>query len=149
MAAGRDTAEHLVRQKVLELKLKLLEAENGIIKDKLESGLGSVLAQLPGGGARNFLALSTEPGSRNVPGAFVEQMVGTHDYKVNLHPPEEDTQGVLEALDAAAALEEAKRKTDEDDFVAVKQHLLTAEKIRIQSIVAAAFAQLKGKFLGA
>jgi hypothetical protein len=131
-AMRRDTAEHLVRQKILELELKLLEAENGIIQEKLEQALGSILTQLPGVTARNFLALDTKSGPWSVPTALYHKLAGTSDYQLNLHPPEEDTQDVLEALDAAAALEEVKRKADDDDFVAVKQHLLNAEKIRIQ-----------------
>ena len=43
MEARRDSAEHLLRQKVLELELKLLEAENELIKDALHRAVGSLL----------------------------------------------------------------------------------------------------------
>jgi hypothetical protein len=45
METRRDTAEHLLRQKVLELELKLLEAENEFVKDALHRAVGSVLVR--------------------------------------------------------------------------------------------------------
>jgi hypothetical protein len=45
MEARRDTAESLLRQRVLELELKLLKAENVMIKDALDGAVGRVLAQ--------------------------------------------------------------------------------------------------------
>ena len=46
METRRDTAEHLLRQKVLELELKLLEAENEFVKDALHQAMGNVLVRL-------------------------------------------------------------------------------------------------------
>jgi len=45
MESRRDTAENLVRQRILELELKLLKAENVMIKDALNAAVGRVLAQ--------------------------------------------------------------------------------------------------------
>ena len=73
------------------------------------------------------------------------KLVEASDYELNLHPPEEDTQDVLDSLDSVMALEEVKRKAEEDDFVAAKQKMLNAEKGRIQSIVASAFAPLASR----
>jgi hypothetical protein len=74
-------------------------------------------------------------------------LAAASDYQLNLHPPEEDTQDVLDALDSTMALEEVKRKAEEVDYVAAKQQMLNAEKGQIRSIVAAAFAPLKGMSL--
>ena len=46
METRRDTAEHLLRQRILELELKLLEAENELVKDALHKAVGSVLVRL-------------------------------------------------------------------------------------------------------
>ena len=73
------------------------------------------------------------------------KLVEASDYELNLHPPEEDTQDVLDSLDSVMALEEVKRKAEEDDFVAAKQKMLNAEKGRIHSIVASAFAPLASR----
>jgi hypothetical protein len=48
MEARRDTSEHLLRQKVLELELKLPDAENEMIKDALHRAVGSLLVRLWG-----------------------------------------------------------------------------------------------------
>jgi len=45
MQTRRDTAENLLRQRVLELELKLLKAENSMIKDSLHAAVGRVLSQ--------------------------------------------------------------------------------------------------------
>ena len=45
METRRDTAENLLRQRILELELKLLKAENVMIKDALNVAVGRVLAQ--------------------------------------------------------------------------------------------------------
>merc|ERR1719171_178654 len=44
METRRDTAENLLRQRILELELKLLKAENVMIKDALSAAVGRVLA---------------------------------------------------------------------------------------------------------
>ena len=44
METRRDTAESLLRQRILELELKLLKAENVMIKDALSAAVGKVLA---------------------------------------------------------------------------------------------------------
>ena len=46
METRRDTAEHLLRQRILELELKLLEAQNEFVKDALHQAVGSVLVRL-------------------------------------------------------------------------------------------------------
>jgi tRNA dimethylallyltransferase len=46
METRRDTAEHLLRKKILELELKLLEATNKFAKDALHRAVGSVLVRL-------------------------------------------------------------------------------------------------------
>jgi len=48
METRRDTAENLLRQRILELELKLLKAENVMIKDALNAAVGRVLAQYGG-----------------------------------------------------------------------------------------------------
>jgi len=45
METRRDTAENLLRQRILELELKLLKAENVMIRDALNAAVGRVLAQ--------------------------------------------------------------------------------------------------------
>merc|ERR1712166_1494978 len=45
METRRDTSENLLRQRILELELKLLKAENVMIKDALNAAVGRVLAQ--------------------------------------------------------------------------------------------------------
>merc|ERR1719263_762710 len=45
MEARRDTAENLLRQRILELELKLLKAENILIKDALNAAVGTIMAQ--------------------------------------------------------------------------------------------------------
>jgi len=45
METRRDTAENLLRQRILEFELKLLKAENVMIKDALNAAVGRVLAQ--------------------------------------------------------------------------------------------------------
>lgn len=145
METRRDTAEHLERQRILELQLKLLEAENEYIKQALQGAIGSFLAKRPDLDAGSFLELTAKFGPPGITAALYGKLVAASDYQLNLHPPEEDTQDVLEQLDSATALEQVKRKAEEDDYVAAKQKMLNAEKGRIQSIVAAAFAPLKGK----
>lgn len=43
MESRRDTAENLIRQRVLELELKLLKAENAMIKEALDAAVGRVI----------------------------------------------------------------------------------------------------------
>lgn len=45
MEKKRDATERLERMKVLELEMKLLKAENEMIKDALHVGISRVLAQ--------------------------------------------------------------------------------------------------------
>jgi len=131
MEVRRNIAEHLLRQKVLELELKLLEAENDLIKQTLEKALGSVLAQRIGSLPGNFLALHVkfEPTPLT---EFHGKSAATSDYQLNLHPPDEDTHDILEALDSATALESATRAAEDGDYAAVKQSMLNAEKAQIQ-----------------
>ena len=46
MQTRRDTAESLLRQRILGLELKLLKAENVMIKDALNAAVGKVLATM-------------------------------------------------------------------------------------------------------
>jgi hypothetical protein len=132
METRRDTAEHLERQRILELQLKLLEAENEYIKQALQGAIGSFLAKRPDLDAGSFLELTAKFGPPGITAALYGKLVAASDYQLNLHPPEEDTQDVLEQLDSATALEQVKRKAEEDDYVAAKQKMLNAEKGRIQ-----------------
>jgi hypothetical protein len=132
MEARRDTAEHLERQRVLELQLKLLEAENAHIKDALQGAVGSFLVQHPRTDATSLLEMSAEFGPPGIVAGLYGKLVSASDYQLNLHPPEEDTQDVLEELDSATALEGVKRKSDEDDYVSAKQKMLNLERAQIR-----------------
>jgi hypothetical protein len=134
METRRDTAEHLERQRILELQLKLLDAENEYVKDALQGAVGSFLMRHPEAVATSFLELGTKFGPLGITTALYGKMVAASDYQLNLHPPEEDMQDVLEELDSATALESVKRKAEEDDYVAAKQRMLNVERARIQYI---------------
>ena len=73
-------------------------------------------------------------GPPGVPSGIHGKLVSASDYQLNLHPPEEDTQDALDALDSTMALEEVKRKAEEDDYAAAKQQMLNAEKGQIRSM---------------
>lgn len=79
------------------------------------------------------------PGTRSKLSKFIED---DRDFRINIHAPVEDTQEVLESLDALMRIEEIARKVDEEDFVKDKQRLLKVHKKRIEDIVAAAFEPL-------
>ena len=132
MEARRDAAEHLEHTRIMELQLKLLEAENEYIKEALQGAVGSFLEKLPSVDAESFLAVKSKFAPPGIAAALYGKTVAAAGYQLSLHPPEEDTQDVLEQLDSATALEQVKRKAEEDDYVAAKQKMLNAEKGRIQ-----------------
>ncbi|CEM08063.1 unnamed protein product [Vitrella brassicaformis CCMP3155] len=62
---------------------------------------------------------------------------------INIHPPEEDTQDVLDSLDKLLRLEETERRADEEDYVSEKQRLLNLQKRqRVRDVVHAAYEPL-------
>ncbi|CEL97471.1 unnamed protein product [Vitrella brassicaformis CCMP3155] len=79
------------------------------------------------------------PASRE---AIRQEVIGSSDFQINIHPPEEDTQDVLDSLDKLLRLEETERRADEEDYVSEKQRLLTTEKQRVRDVVHAAYEPL-------
>lgn len=79
------------------------------------------------------------PGTRSKLKKLIED---DNDFRINIHAPIEDTQEVLESLDALMRIEEIQRKADEEEFVKDKQRLLKVHKKRIEDIVFAAFEPL-------
>ena len=67
------------------------------------------------------------------------------DYVVNLKPPSESTQEVLDSLSALASAEEAKRVVADEAFAAEKERLIEAERIQIKALVDSAIAKLRLK----
>eukprot|EP00386_Alphamonas_edax_P007069 GDKI01023223.1.p2 GENE.GDKI01023223.1~~GDKI01023223.1.p2 ORF type:complete len:210 (-),score=66.00 GDKI01023223.1:105-734(-) len=87
-------------------------------------------------------AIPMPPVAPGLKTAIRNELLGKSDFQLNIHPPEEDTQDVLDALDSLLKIEESERRADEDDYVSEKKRLLNIQKNRIRDIVHAAFEPL-------
>jgi hypothetical protein len=67
--------------------------------------------------------------------------VGGDEWQLNMHPPEEDSKMVSDAIDSTLKIEETIEKAHESDFLAEKQKLLNAELAKVHQMAGHSFLQ--------
>eukprot|EP01067_Filipodium_phascolosomae_P001438 Filipodium_phascolosomae@DN1957_c0_g1_i2.p1 len=65
------------------------------------------------------------------------------EFEVDIHPPDEDTQDILDGLDSLLKLLERGRRADELDFASEKQRLFNLQRNKLRSIVSKSFEALR------